>query len=275
MMKSQSRQHMGEQIVREVKLVGNGAHIFVPKEWAGEQIVLIREPKAEIRERIFEVLDGHLDKIKGVYLYGSFARREADESSDIDLLIISDEKLVIKKEGFEIICISEKELERMKGRELILFYAILTEAKPIINSSLLEELRVRYRIKDEDIRKFILQTKKMIGKEEELLELDEKAGEISAELIYSILLRLRGIFIIKCLVKGESYNHMAFGRWLSINGIKGSEYEKAYESYRMFKSGKSVKVDISFDYIEKMIELLKKEAKDLEYEKGKKAKKRN
>ena len=34
-----------EQIIREVKKIGNGAHIFTPKEWIGEKVIIVRTKK--------------------------------------------------------------------------------------------------------------------------------------------------------------------------------------------------------------------------------------
>lgn len=43
---------------------------------------------AELKSRLFALYEGRL---KGVYLFGSYARNEADEESDLDLLIVLDE----------------------------------------------------------------------------------------------------------------------------------------------------------------------------------------
>jgi len=36
-----------KQIIRKVSPTGNGAHIFVPKDWIGGSITLIRPPKKQ------------------------------------------------------------------------------------------------------------------------------------------------------------------------------------------------------------------------------------
>ena len=48
----------------------------------------IRQVLAELKLRL-SVLYG--ERLKGVYLFGSYARNEADEESDVDLLIVLDE----------------------------------------------------------------------------------------------------------------------------------------------------------------------------------------
>ena len=52
-----------EKIIREVSIVGNGAHVFVPKEWIGERIILIKTPKQTLKRRIFSAL-GEVCKIR-------------------------------------------------------------------------------------------------------------------------------------------------------------------------------------------------------------------
>ena len=118
-----------EQIVRMVKLFGNGAHVFVPKDWTGEEIVLIKPRKKSLKERIISSLDPYLDSIIGVYLYGSYARSEEKKDSDIDLFVIIDKKIKIKAEGFEIICLEQKEIEKAIKLEPLLMYSIFSEAK--------------------------------------------------------------------------------------------------------------------------------------------------
>lgn len=48
----------------------------------------IREVLAELKTRL-SALYG--ERLKGVYLFGSYARNEADEESDVNLLIVLDE----------------------------------------------------------------------------------------------------------------------------------------------------------------------------------------
>lgn len=86
--------------MRLVTSIGNGAHIFAPKEWLGEEVIIIRKAERKsLKQKILDVLNGHLENILGVYLYGSQARGEADKSSDIDLLVVTTRKTSIKKKA--------------------------------------------------------------------------------------------------------------------------------------------------------------------------------
>ena len=130
-----------EQLVRVVKTFGNGAHIFAPKEWVGEQIILIKQPKKSLKEKIICLIEPYLEDITGAYLYGSYARAEQKEDSDIDLLIITNKKIKIEGKGFEINCIEEKNIEKAIKIEPLLIFSILSEAQAIINSKLLENIK--------------------------------------------------------------------------------------------------------------------------------------
>ena len=68
-----------EQLIRTAKIFGNGAHLLVPKKWAGERIVIIRQPEKSFKNKIIGILTPYLDKILGAYLYGSYARGEQKE----------------------------------------------------------------------------------------------------------------------------------------------------------------------------------------------------
>ena len=100
-----------EQLRRKVASIGNGAHVFAPREWLNDEVLLIRIPKQSAEERILEVLKPYLENIIGVYLYGSYARNEQNSKSDIDLLIITNKKISIKKEKYEIIVLEEKNMK--------------------------------------------------------------------------------------------------------------------------------------------------------------------
>ncbi len=247
-----------EQIMRIAKAFGNGAHIFVPKEWAGEQIVLIKPQRKSVRERIISVIDPYLDSVVGVYLYGSYARGEQIYDSDIDLFIIAERKIKINIEGMHIICLEQKELEKAIKLEPLLMYSVLSEAKPIINSKLIEDLKKNYKPKIEDFEEFLKDCRRIIKINEEFLEAEKDLYLKGEAVIYSIVLRLRGVFILKSLLKGEKYTHKSLKSWIKGN-VPEIDFKSIYEAYRDSKSDKKLKQKIKVNDIKSLLKFLEKE----------------
>jgi len=248
-----------QQLMRRASLVGNGAHIFVPKEWAGQQVILIRRPEKSPRERIIETLEPYLDKIAGAYLFGSYARGEETEESDIDLFLITNEKLKLKAEGFEIVCIEKNKFAEALKIAPIIVYSMLQEAKPIINAGLLAELRKRYKPKKEDFSEFLRESKRIIKINEEILQEDlGKECTKNGAVAYSLILRLRGVFIIKCLLAGRLYSYKSFREWVNGN-VKKIGFDSIYRAYLASKSETDREVKIKIADLSKLLSFLKNE----------------
>lgn len=243
-----------EQIVREVTPIGNGAHVFAPKKWMGEKVVILRTPKPSLKKRILRILEPHLENILGVYLYGSYARGEQRQDSDIDILIISNKKLKIREKGFEIITLQKNKIRKAIKIAPVLIYSALIEAKPIINSELLDELKKDYAPKAQNFKEYIEETKNIIKINEELLD------------PYSMILRLRGIYIIEGLFSGKTYSHMGFKEWV-LKDIKNNQnikinFDSIYHTYLRIKGG--LRAKIKEDGLEIVLLVLKNKTKKLE-----------
>ena len=225
-----------EQIVREVTPVGNGAHIFAPKEWLGEKVLKILEP--------------YLENILGVYLYGSYARDEQREDSDIDILVISNKNFKIKEKGFEIIVLKEDEIKDAIKIASVLVYSALMEAKPIINLELLINLRKKHIPLAGDFKEYIKETKEIIKINEEFLS------------PYSIILRLRGIYIIENLLTVKKYSYRDFKTWV-LKDIKDKlDFNSIYEAYLKIK--KDLKADVKEKNLRFLLSILRKKTQELE-----------
>ena len=251
-----------EQIVRRVALIGNGAHVFTPKVWAGEEVIIIRNQKTP-KEKILDVLNPYLENILGVYLYGSYARGENEIDSDIDLLIITDKKIKIKKIGFEIVAIEKDFIPKAIKIAPVLIYSAIIEAKPIINSKLLAELKEKYKPKLKDFEEYLTETKNIIEINQKILD------------PYSLILRLRGIFIINQILQNKSYSHKNFKLWISEHS--SVDYKPIYQAYKDFKRKSKIR-NVEINDLNKLLELLREETLKLEekiYEKRKKTAKRN
>ncbi len=251
-----------EQLLRTVKLFGNGAHIFVPREWAGEQIQVIKLQKKKLKERILEVLDPYLESIVGIYLYGSYARGEQEEESDIDLFIITDKKIKIKAEGFEIISLEENMIEKALKSEPVLMYSLFLEAKPIINAQLLEHLRIKAHPRLSDFSEFLNDCKRLIQINKKSLE-SEKGEYYSGEAVmYSLILRLRGVYLIRLLLRAKKYNTSDFKEWISEK-LPHIDFKRIYEAYRSAKREIKIKQKIKVKDLSLLLNLLSAEVKVL------------
>ena len=238
-----------EQIIRKVSAVGNGAHVFAPREWLGNDVIIVRKPQKSIEEKILDLIFPYLKDIRGVYLYGSYARGEGREDSDIDLLLISNTKLKIKKEGYEIIALKEEDIPKAIKISPLLIYSAFAEAKAIINLDLLEKVRDKYMPKLADFKEYISETKKIITINEELLD------------PYSIMLRLRGVYIFDLLIKEENYSNKKFISWLAKE-LPAVHVRRVYDNYRAKKlTGKNT--SISDDDLRGVLELLRKKTNEL------------
>ncbi|MEK6880942.1 MAG: DUF2080 family transposase-associated protein [Nanoarchaeota archaeon] len=258
-----------EQIIRNVKIFGNGAHVFVPKEWVGEQVVLVR-PKRSLKGRILEVLEPYLESIIGVYLYGSYARKEQTQDSDIDLLIITNEKVKIRERGFEIISLEQKEIEKAIKLEPLLMYSIFLEAKPIINSKLIGEFKERYKPKLTDFKDFLKDCERIININKDFLELETGKYTLNEAVIYSLILRLRGLFILKFLIDRKIYSNKDFKKWI-IKNLPEIDFNSIYKAYRFSKIDKKFIQKIKVSDVKLLLEFFRKELHILQD--GKKRKK--
>ena len=255
---------MESKIIRKVTEIGNGAHIFAPKEWLDEEVVIIRVPKKNPKEEILKLVYPNLDRVIAVFLFGSYARNEQEKDSDIDILIISSEKFKINKGGIDAIVIPECRIEEAKKLNPILFYSMIQEAIPILNSSYLEKLK-QDKIKLDYFKDFLKDTKNSIKSNKELMEMDRKLNNKNASesVIYSLILRLRGTFIINILLNlnKEKYSKELFKKWLVENS--GTDYEKVYKIYRAVRDNKKTEEKILISEAESIMNLLIKETEKL------------
>ena len=243
-----------EQIIREVTPIGNGAHVFAPKEWMGEKVVVIRNPEPSLKKRILKIIEPHLENILGVYLYGSYTRSEQRQDSDIDLLIISNKKIKIKEKGFEIITLEKGKIRESIKIAPVLIYSAIIEAKPIINSGLLDELKRNYNPTAGNFKEYIKETKNIIKINEEIPS------------PYSIILRLRGIYIIDRLISGKTYSHAGFREWV-LKDVKDHidskiNFDYLYNAYLRIKSG--LRASVKEDVMRMILSILKNKTKKLE-----------
>ena len=253
------------QIIKKVIKVGNSAGVLLPKQWYGgaARVELIKKP-LNVNEDIIKILNPYLQSIIGLYLVGSYSRNEQTKGSDIDVIAISEDltKEIVQKD-YHISIYPLSNIERTVKEHPILILPRLLEAIPIINKTLLSNLK-RSETNLKSISEFIRETLRIINLDKNLIELN-KSDIAQNEVIYSLMLRLRGIFIARNIIKKQiSFNKefkILLGQQLSKKEIKDS-----YEIYRALRDDKPIKTNVSHITEEKLINILKKETLKLKNE---------
>jgi len=255
------------ELLRNVARWGNSAGVLLPKEWMGNQVkVIFIDRTLEIKKECLSILEPYLEDILGIYLTGSYARGEQEQDSDIDIIAISKEtKKEIVSGKYHISITPLKSLKRTIEKNPVLVLPRLNEAKVVINSSLLEELKSA-KIDKKQFKSFIEETKRIIKISHGFIRLDkEQKREYldSISIIYSLILRLRGIFLINKLIEKKNYSKKEFLVWLKKeSGIR--EFEKAYYTYKAIRDNKKIKIKIKIETAERLVIFLEREVKKIE-----------
>ncbi|MFH1663981.1 MAG: DUF2080 family transposase-associated protein [archaeon] len=250
-----------EEIEKEVVPFGNGSIVYTPKKWIGKKVLVVLEEKPiDVKGEAMEMLKPFLSSIQGVFLFGSFARKEQTEESDVDLLVISDKKIELKRKGrFDFIAKTKEEFfEELKKDSNLFLHQILQEAEPIFNESLLKELRGK-KIKP-DFREFFNQTLGAFKNTQELLEAERKKGKKyldSTAVIYSLILRLKTLFLIQCFTEKKGYSNKKFREFIKRNGFKEKTAESFFSVYRAERDGEKTSHKIALENVEKLFETAK------------------
>ncbi|MGC9309622.1 MAG: nucleotidyltransferase domain-containing protein [Candidatus Nanoarchaeia archaeon] len=246
---------MENKLIKPIVRVGNSAGVILPKEWLNGKaaIELVKKP-TNIRRDIFDILDEYLEHILGIYLVGSYARQEESEKSDVDILVItSDIEKEIKKDKYHIILISKKQLEKQLRDNALPILAMINEARAILNDELIEQYK-SWKLTRRNIRWHIETTRSALDIVKTSLNM-EMVGKAE---VYSLILRLRTLYIIDCLYKGKRYSKE--GLLKLIKKITGSI--KLYEVYEAVKGKEKVK-SITRD-VEKLYEYVDRKTREWE-----------
>lgn len=243
---------MKNKLIKPIVKVGNSAGVVLPKEWYGgkARVELIEKP-LNITKDVFEILEPYLDRIMGIYLVGSYARKEQNENSDIDILVITQNiDKILRKGKYDIIMISEKELE--KGMKIIVpIIPMLYEARALLNKKFLEELR-NIKIKKENLKWHLETTKTALKIIKDILDLGEE--KINGEIVYSLILRLREVYIVNQILRNKEPTKKGF-----LEILKKNKILPLYSSYELKKRGKKTKsekrefVEVAYHLINKML----------------------
>ena len=242
----------------------------MPKDWLGQEVVVIlpEKPKLNLKEKIISLLDPYLKDVVSVFIYGSYARHEETKESDIDVMVITEKslKINIKEPKLELTVFELEKFKKAIEKHPAIYYQIVQEAEPLINNSVLDELR-KIKIGHKNFKDYLNETKDHIKSNKELLELDKLDGEFikSYSIMYSTILRLRGMFIIKCILNKDKFSNKKFKKWLIKEGISNNEFGQFYYVYRGVRDNKKIiNITIKISLAEKLLNILENQLNIIE-----------
>ncbi len=253
---------MKVEIKKAVK-AGNSSAVILPRAWLNQEVrvELVKKTPETI---LFDVIDIakkyiNLEEIIGIYLVGSYARGEETGRSDIDVLVISEniDKEMIKEGLYNILIVSKGLLQYKLEKDLFPVGSMIKEAKPLINPNYLDSIEVK--VTKKNVKWYIDTTKEKLELIKEILEKEEK---INNRVIYTLVLRIRTLYIIQKLIKNRKYSKKEFVRL--IKRISGTN--NAYEAYLLIKENLRRKNLTTNKEAEKLYSYLKKQLDDVKKE---------
>lgn len=244
------------KIIRTVQGSGNGGHIYLPKEMIGKQVLVVQITKTleDIKKEVLEILNPYLEHVLGVYLYGSYARGEQTPESDIDVWVISDKKLNIKNtENYEIITSTIEETKKTLKKNAVVVLSIIKEAIPLINRDLLKTLS-SYNLNKKNTKQFVEHTESSLKIVEALMK-DELKSSVP-NITYPLMMRLRGLYLIKCLKENKIYSNKGLKEYLKLeDGI----FEELYTIYQAVRDKRRIPPPkVKYKDLKKLYDITKK-----------------
>src|SRR3989338_7415414 len=240
-------------ITKIVKKYGNSGGVYVPSSWIGGKVKveLVEEPirPGDIINKI------NLEHVSGAILYGSYARREMEEGSDIDIIIIKDEDAHIDvpdelKRKCDIQTKTMKEARVAMTNDPIFHKMIMDESVALINHQTLDSLK-KEKLNPRGIMTRIDIAESSLGIVKELF----KAG--SDEVVYPVVMRLKEMSILECLLTNKKYSTASIRSEILRRGVTQKELSSLMRIYRFSRNNKiHEKSKLSREAIEKLISLL-------------------
>ena len=250
------------EIIKNAIRVGNSAGVLLPRGWLGSQVKVILEP-LNIEKEVIEILmqEKILEDALGVYITGSYARNEQSIESDVDILVVTNNtSRKIKRGKYEILCLTKKEIENQIERNILPVLPMLKEARAIINKELIQQY-LSNEINLRNLKYHIITTKSAMNIVEKDIkfsrEMKENASDADA---YSLILRLRTLYIIDCLRKGKNWSKKDFLKL--IKNISGSLI--AYERYIISKNKNTLENKLPVEEAEKLLNYINKKIREVE-----------
>lgn len=246
--------------IKIVQQIGNGGHIYLPKELVGQKILITSVEKTikDIEDEILYILRPCLKHVKGIYIYGSYARNEQNPDSDIDILVITDSHVKIKKKvnEYEIISATPEQIEKTINNNAVLILPILKESKPLLNQQLIERYK-KQRLTKKNTRWYIETTESSLNLSKDWIA--DKDNNSIPNIVYPLILRLRGLALIKSLIYNATYSNKGIINYLVKKGISADKAEQFYKVYGEHRDNKAISKNyLNYNDIERLYNVVHK-----------------
>lgn len=251
-------------MIKKVVGIGNGAAVYVPKKYINQELtIILPEDEQEIKRKILSKVEKFMEDILGIYLVGSYARREERVRSDVDVLVITNRtNKRIKEENYDILLISLDIVKKQLEKNILPLLPMIMEARIIMNPKLIEEFK-GVRLNKKNLG-FHFETTKSAGKViGEALNMCKKS--CSDNLAYSLVLRLREAYIVDCLIKNRKWSTKELIEIIKevSNGVS------AYFGYLRAKNKEKDKNKLKVEEARELLRFIKKKIKEQEEWAGK------
>jgi len=214
-----------DSVIKEVMDRGHSGGIYLPKAWIGQRVVV--QPLS-VKDYVIGALSPYLEDVSGVFLYGSYARGEETGESDIDVLVVSEKALPHREGLINIESGSLEEIKKKIKKDPVGYYSIVQECVPVINAPLLKELK-EVEPDDRNLSAYYELAESVLKISEHILNV--KDADYTG-VIRSLVLRLRGLYILRCRLRKERYTAQELNDYVVGKGIDADVFDKIYSVYK-------------------------------------------
>ena len=248
---------MDIQIKKAIK-AGNSSAVILPRSWLNKEVrvEIIKKSPEMILIDVINILKDYIDlgSIIGIYLTGSYARGEENISSDIDILVLTNniDKEIINEGIYNILIVSKELLKQKLIIDLLPIGQMIKEARPLLNSDYLNSIKIN--VTKRNVQWYLDTTENKLKIIRKVLDIVKRKDKYVSDLVaYTLILRIRTLCIIESLIENRIYLKKDFIRLISI--ISGKT--NAYERYLIVKNNMEVENGITIEETEALYLYLK------------------
>lgn len=250
-----------EEMIKKAIAVGNSAGVRVPRTWLNKEVkvVLLGKNNQTILKDVIEILNIKgikMENIININLVGSYARKEETMTSDIDILIITeniDDNIYM--DDYHLMLVSTNLLSQKMKNDIFPIMPMIKEAAPLLNKHALKEYE-NMKITKKNIKWYLDTTDSALEINKSEIEFSEiNKSDTSHSTAYSLILRLRTLYLISNLIKSKKSTNKELKSIIK----KVSNSMKAYEMYLESKSKNKSKKTLPLGEAKKLLCYIQKE----------------